>query len=177
MRKIPSICIFIVLILIILATPGLTCTPDLETTPPVDENLYKPVFITRDSLENSIKLNSNRQLLKTGKIYYKAPILFVVETFEGIHVFDNTDPKAPRRLGFITILGCVDLAVKGNLLYADNSVDLVVLNIPDIKNIKVVNRIRAVFPEPYPPNLNHIPSQYSRGDREPNQIIVKWEKR
>ena len=82
----------------------------------------------------------------------------MVETFEGVHVFDNTDPKAPKRLGFIAILGCVDLAVKNNLLYADNSVDLVVIDIANIDNIKVINRVREVFPEPFPPNLNYIPS-------------------
>lgn len=52
-------------------------------------------------------------------------------------------------MSFISIAGNVDLAVNGNILYADNYVDLLAFDLSNINNIKMVKRIEDVFTHMY----------------------------
>jgi hypothetical protein len=81
------------------------------------------------------------------KIYYKDDYLFVGEAQKGVHVIDNTDPLNPERIRFIQIIGNSDIAIKGNILYANNLSDLVAINITDLENIEVISRQENVFPQ------------------------------
>jgi hypothetical protein len=106
---------------------------------------------------------------QTGKIYYLAPYIYVNERYKGVHVINNSDHYNPVKEGFILAPGCIDIAVKGNILYLDNAVDLVSF---DLNSKQVTNRIREVFPEPTPPdNVFHY-----YGSRPEGYIIVSWEK-
>lgn len=60
-------------------------------------------------------------------------------------IIDNTDPSDPQVLKFIKIPGNIDLAVKDNILYADCYIDLVVIDISDLSDIKEIYRIEDVF--------------------------------
>jgi hypothetical protein len=95
----------------------------------------------------------------------------VNERFEGIHVMDNVDPKNPRPLVFIEVPGCIDVAVKSNILYADNVTDLVSINIGALPSITVGGRVENVFPH-YPVPPDGLPFEYdaSKG------VVVKWVK-
>jgi hypothetical protein len=70
----------------------------------------------------------------------------VNEYQQGIHIIDNSDPSNPVNLKFIEIPGNVDLAIKGNILYADSYVDLLSIDISDLDNIVEVDRDTNVFP-------------------------------
>jgi hypothetical protein len=70
----------------------------------------------------------------------------VNEVNKGIHVIDNSNPSAPKNISFIKIPGNVDLAVKGNYLYADSYTDLAVFNISDPRSVQAVKFVNAVFP-------------------------------
>ncbi|MEZ4904895.1 MAG: hypothetical protein R2822_25665 [Spirosomataceae bacterium] len=63
----------------------------------------------------------------------------------GLHVVDNANPAAPKIVAFIKIPGNGDMAVRGNILYADSYSDLVALDIADPLNIKEVGRENEVF--------------------------------
>lgn len=108
--------------------------------------LYKPVYMGYDELRNAVKSMPAQQLINTGKIYYKAPYLFLSETDKGIHVIDNSDPSSPVVVSFINVPGSVDIAVKDNILYTDSYTDLVALDISDPLSVKEVTRIIDVFP-------------------------------
>lgn len=132
---------------------------------------YQPVYLTRAELEN-IETLPARAMINPGKIYTFGNYLFVNERFEGIHIINNADPAAPEKLSFVKIPGNVDLAVKGNLLYADNGTDLVTLNINDLNNITVVSRIKDTFPnQPFPPFTN----TYFECVDDSKGIVVGWE--
>ena len=138
---------------------------------PIRYGPYTPVFMSREMLENSVKyIPEARDMIQTGKIYYRAPYIFVNERYKGVHVINNTVPAQPVNEGFILAPGCIDMAVKGNILYLDNAVDLVSF---DLDSKQVTKRIRNVFSEPLPPddlafyNLNNRPEGY---------ILVEWKK-
>ena len=133
---------------------------------------YIPVYISREALENSVKfIKETREMEHTGKIYYYAPYIFVNERYRGVHVFNNSDPSKPVKEGFINAPGCIDMAVKENILYLDNSVDLVSF---DMNSKEVTNRIRNVFPEPLPPDDIFY---YRRNNRPKGYILVNWIKK
>ena len=75
-----------------------------------------------------IGIEAPRELKKTGKIYLKGDYILVNEMHQGVHVINYKDPSNPKNLAFVKIPGNVDVAVKENILYADNYMDLVAFN-------------------------------------------------
>jgi len=135
------------------------------------EGTHTPVFVSRETLENSVKyISESRDMIQTGKIYYRAPYIYVNERYKGVHVINNADPARPVNEGFILAPGCLDMAVKENILYLDNAVDLVSF---DLDSKQVTNRIRNVFPEPLPPDDFFYYNAYNRPE---GYIIVEWKK-
>lgn len=84
-------------------------------------------------------------LSQAGKIWYDDGFLYVNIINEGVLVVNNFDPRAPRKVGFIQIPGNVDIAVRGNVMYANSHRDLVALDISDLNAIKELRRIPSVF--------------------------------
>ncbi|MFD2515151.1 LVIVD repeat-containing protein [Pontibacter locisalis] len=120
------------------------CTDDCETT--VTYTVQEPVYMLRTNLKNAVKVSVPQTLEDPGKIYVKGNYLFINEVNKGIHVFDNTNPAAPRSLSFIQVPGNIDMAVKGNTLYADSYIDLVALDISNPMDVKLVKRVENIFP-------------------------------
>ena len=143
----------------------------VSDVPPPGAVSYTPVFMSRDVLENSVKfIPGARDMIQTGKIYYRAPYIYVNERYKGVHVINNADPAHPVKEGFILAPGCIDMAVKGSILYLDNAVDLVSF---DLESKQVTKRIRDVFPEPASPEGNFY---YYAFDRPEGYVLVEWKK-
>jgi hypothetical protein len=111
---------------------------------------YVPDYMSYEKLRISVEASAPSAIETMGKIYIKDQYLFVNEKYEGIHVFDNSDPSNPVNLSFIKIPGNVDIAIKGNFLYADSYIDLVVLDIADITHAEEAYRLEDVFPYTIP---------------------------
>jgi len=131
-----------------------------------------PQYMSYEDMRKPVKSTAAYAIATAGKIYIKDNYLFVNEKYKGIHVFDNSNPASPVNLTFIDIPGNVDLAVKGNYLYADNYVDLVVLDISNISQPKEVSRIKDIFPYTIPETIGIYP--ISNIDKEQG-VIVGWQ--
>lgn len=107
---------------------------------------WTPVYISLADFRSSVKTESAQDLKSPGKIYVKGQYLFINEKEKGIHIFDNSNPSQPQNLAFINIPGNGDMAVKGNILYADSYIDMLAFDISDISNIHEVKRIQSIFP-------------------------------
>ena len=57
-----------------------------------------------------------------------------------------SDPSNPDNLLFISIPGTADIAVKGNVLYADNHLDLISIDVNSFDEISVIDRKENIFP-------------------------------
>lgn len=133
----------LILLIIVVAGAFLSACSD------VVEETYKvnsPVYLSYDELRISLKVGEAQDIVQPGKIYFKGDYIFVNEYQKGIHVVNNTDPMNPSVEKFIEIPGNVDMAVKGDMLYADSYVDLVTLDVSDLDNIVEVDRDTNVFP-------------------------------
>ena len=107
---------------------------------------YTPVYMSEDELRSAIKMLPAEDIVTPGKIFYMPPYLFVNELNKGIHIINNADPSNPQNVSFINIPGNLDLAVRGNILYADSYIDMVALDISDPLNVIEVDRTINVFP-------------------------------
>ncbi len=135
---------------------------------------YIPVLMTRNEMERAVKLEPPRMMHDPGKIYYKSPYLFIVEKFKGVHIFDNSNPANPENMGFLHIDGIRDIAIKNDVIYADNAVDLIALQInASYTSVSVSKRLKNYFPElTAPDGRNFLSSAFNK--RPANSIIVEW---
>ena len=138
---------------------------------------YQPIFMLRSDMENNVKLKGPETIMEAGKIYLKDHLIFINEKYRGIHVIDNSNPEDPTNIAFISIDGCIDMAVKDNILYADNAVDLIAIRFnPEITDIELTKRIKDVFPELISPDGRRLYWQEEQAKPE-GAILVRWEKR
>ncbi len=143
----------------------------------LDWTEYYPVLMHKADLENSVINLQPQDFVNSGKVYIYGNNIYIVELYKGIHVIDNTTPSSPEKIGFINIPGTIDVAIKDNVLFADNAVDLVSIDISNYPTIQLLDRVNDVFPELTPPDLDFIPYGYSVYSRPPNTVIVAWVKK
>ena len=110
-----------------------------------DPYCKKYTLMSFEDLRQSVIVEEAREIKTAGKIYTYQTLLLINEPNVGIHIIDNKDKINPIPKAFIQLYGNVDIAVKDGFLYADSFMDLVVLNIQDIENIKVVKRVNDTF--------------------------------
>lgn len=134
---------FVLLLGISMALLFQSCADKCEST--YTYTAYEPVYMHYDEFRVPIVAEGPRDLKNPGKIYIKSPYFFVNEPKEGIHIFDNTNPQSPQNIAFIPIAGNVDMAVKGNVLYADNYTDLLSIDISNPENVILLNREEDIF--------------------------------
>ncbi len=137
---------------------------------------YRPLLMTRTALESAVAALPPQTMHNTGKIFLRGAYVFINEKFEGIHVIDNHDPSHPRPVSFLRIPGNVDLAVRGNLLYADNGPDLVTVDVSDPANAHVTGRVRDAFRELPMPEAGLLEDASQPANRPADAVVVGWRK-
>ncbi len=120
-----------------------SCTDDCTITQ--TQRMVVPFQISQEQLRIGIVNQAPQKLENPGKIYYFNTVLIINEIKKGLHFIDNANPANPKHISFLKIPGVLDLAIKGNILYADSYTDLVAFDMNDIKNIKEVGRIKNMF--------------------------------
>lgn len=104
---------------------------------------FNPVFMTGKQLVYDIKTTPERPLINPGKMYFYKNYLFINEQGLGVHVYNNSNPESPKYEVFYEIPGNFDIAIKNDIMYADNplyimSIDVSNLQIPSIASRKKI---------------------------------------
>lgn len=144
-KRIPS------LLLALLATgymlvflPG--CIKDkITATHTYTYTIMTPVLKSKADVLAAINGNPSETVQKAGKIYIKDKFIYLNEVDKGIHIIDNSNPSQPSQVAFLSIPGNLDIAVKGNILYADMYNDLLAIDISNPKHVSITNRIANFF--------------------------------
>ena len=130
--------------------------------------IYTPIYETKEQVKLNIKSNPAKEIQSPGNLFVYGNYIFLNEIDKGVHIIDNTDPSNPVDKAFIDIPGNLDIAVKGNILYADMYQDLVAVDISDPLHAKWVKTLPDVFTERY----------YGNGFFPANDmVIVGWTKK
>ncbi len=139
-----------------------------------DYLVARPLTMTVAEFKSSVSVVPPAPIEESGKIYAYGDYIFVNDKYKGVHVIDNSNPAAPRKVSFIKIAGNVDISVKDNYLYADSISDLIVLDISDVNNIRIVNRLENVLVDNvvWPAEADLFEAQdYDYA----NEILIGWE--
>lgn len=148
-----------------------SCTKDRNKLGLVDA--YVPVYMNTGDVK-TISQVSPQPITNGGKIATIGNFLFQVESNEGIHVIDISNPALPRKISFLKIPFCNEVTLRGNYLYSNNVSDLIALNISNINNISVSSRIPNAFPAiqtQYPPQTG----VYFECADNNKGMVFKWE--
>ena len=127
--------------------------------------LMTPIYKSKTEVYANIKSNAPQAIESPGKLFLYGNYIFLNDIEKGVHIIDNTNPASPVVKAFINIPGNLDIAVKGNTLYADLYTDLIVVDI--------TNPLAARF-EKYIPYV-FTPRNYGNGFiADSSQVIISW---
>ena len=141
---------------------------------------HEPMYLSWEEFrtERSVWTSNASQMSSFGKIYTKGNYLYINEPNVGIHVFDNSDVNNPVKKTFLQVVGNVDLAIRGNRLYADSFTDLLVFDISDLNNITLVKRESNSFPynayQTVSPDEENPPRTWNSSYNQSNGVIINW---
>jgi hypothetical protein len=107
---------------------------------------YVPVYKTGAEIRANIKSNAPRAIEKPGKLFIHGSYIFLNEVDKGVHIINNANPASPQNIAFIDIPGNMDIAVKGNTMFADLYTDLIAIDISNPLNVTVNKTVEKVFP-------------------------------
>lgn len=155
----------------LLAFVAITTSCTDRSTERITYTANVPIYMPFSSFRSSFLKTEARDSINPGKIYFKDNYLFVNDPGKGIHVIDNSNPSNPQKIAFYEILGNVDMAIRGNILFADTYIDLVAIDITDVNNPLEVGRLTNIFPEILPEGDFYFP--YARVDRTKG-VVVGW---
>ncbi|HMH24844.1 MAG TPA: hypothetical protein VK563_23880 [Puia sp.] len=108
--------------------------------------ISRPVYTPKLTVLASINGDPAQPISAAGKIYIKDQYIFLNDIDKGIHVYDNSNPAHPVQTAFLNIPGNEDIAIKGNMLYADMYGDLLTLDISDLHHAALRSIQHMVFP-------------------------------
>ncbi len=116
-----------------------------------------PIYISATDF-SFIESKEPQSFNDLGNIVVYENYLFINEKGKGIHVIDNTDPSNPHTLYFWNLPGNTEFTIEDNILFADNSIHLLSIDISDFANIKVLGYAENIFLDADP--LHSRPQDY-----------------
>lgn len=138
-----------------------------------DYQVARALKVSKAEFKNGVDVIAPMPIEESGKIYAYKNYIFVNDKYRGVHVIDNSDPSDPKKVSFIKIAGNVDISVKDDYLYADSITDLIVLDISDVNNITIVNRLENVLRDNIVWPMEADIVEDANIDYE-NEIIIGW---
>jgi hypothetical protein len=129
---------------------------------------YTPVYQLKKSVMAAVNGSPVEPIDSLGKIYIKDNLIFLNDVDKGIHVIDNSNPAHPVQIAFLNIPGNEDIAIKGNILYADMYSDLLAIDISNLQQVQIKNMLPALFAD----------REYVNGfGMDSDQVIISWIKK
>lgn len=134
-----------------------------------EQSAYEPIFLDRETFEQSVQLQPPKPIVNSGKIYVLNNLLFVNEKNEGFHVFQNEDPSNPTPINFIEVPGATDIAIRNGVYFVNQAVDLIAIAYNTrASELTISKRIEDVFPVMLSPD-GFYPFDIPQGS-----IVVGW---
>lgn len=162
-KQILAACFTLAVVFLLIGSQG--CVKDHCTQ---TYQYFVPVYKTTEQVRANIKSNAPVTVERAGKLYIRGSYIFLNEIDKGIHIIDNSNPSSPQNVAFIDIPGNMDMAVKGNTLYADAYTDLVTIDISNPLQAKLVSVVEGTFP---------FRQYYGGFYADTSKVIVDWVKR
>jgi hypothetical protein len=125
---------------ILLLFPG--CLKDKVTE---TYKVYTPIYGLKANALAAINGSPAQPVSQAGQLYIKGNYIYLNDIDKGIHIYDNSDPSHPVQTAYLSIPGNENIAINGNILYADMYEDLLAIDISDPHQVKLVGSLRDFF--------------------------------
>jgi hypothetical protein len=99
--------------------------------------IYTPVYTLKANVLAAINGNPAQYIAQAGQIYLKGSFIYLNDINAGIHIIDNSDPTHPVQTAFLNIPGNQNIAIRGNILYADMYADLLAIDISNPRQARI----------------------------------------
>lgn len=141
---------------------------------------YTPVYTTDIAALKTISATAPRTIVNGGKLYTTGNLLFQVEQDSGIHIINYANPQQPEKLAFVRSFLCKEVTEKNGFLYTNNLADLVVIDIRNLSDIKIVSRTENVFPDLLtqspPKDMVNFTTTWFECPDEKKGTVIGWKK-
>lgn len=134
-----------------------------------------PVYTDYETFRQPAEFKGPQSIENNGSIYIKDNYLFIVSPDKGIHFIDNSNPSSPVNFGFLDLLGCTNMSIRGNYLYANSFIDLVIFDISSMTNPVEVSRMEDLFPQALPQMEKNYPVMETIDKSK--GVVTSWEYR
>lgn len=114
------------------------------------------VYGNIEEIRSSPILGSPKEIINPGKIFIDDNILLIGEKNKGIHVFDNTNPNLPIGISFLNIPFNKEFYIEDDMIYAETQYDFVKIDISDLSNPILIDRLEYAFGSPVSNNQNEV---------------------
>lgn len=111
----------------------------------ISYKIYTPVYTLKSTVLASINASPSQPITQPGQLYIKGSYIYLNELNQGIHIIDNSDPAHPVQKAFLSIPGNQNIAIRGNILYADMYSDLLAIDISNPNQAKIKGALWNVF--------------------------------
>lgn len=112
--------------------------------PPGPQQGLQPIYIPIEDLDVVSTQGANSFENPMDYTYF-GDFILAMESHKGIYVVDNTDPTMPRQELFWNIPGVVSYKINGNILYADNAIDLLVIDVSEPRQIRLLTKVSTIY--------------------------------
>jgi hypothetical protein len=126
--------------------------------------IYTPVLSLKSAVRAAINGNPTQPVAQAGQIYTKGNFIYLNDVNAGIHIIDNSDPTHPVQTAFLNIPGNENIAIRGNILYADMYTDLLAIDISNPHQVRITGTLYGFFT-----------GRFYVSDS--NQVITSWVKK
>lgn len=93
---------------------------------------YNPVYMTGAELKYDVKTDTDRPLINPGKMYFYKNYIFINEQGKGVHIYNNENPESPEKVTFYSLPGNFDIAIKDDVMYADNPLYIMSIDVSNV---------------------------------------------
>jgi hypothetical protein len=104
-----------------------------------------PTFLDEIDWQTNPRMVPARPFVHISRPKSVGKYLLFNELLEGIHIVDNTNPKDPRKVGFIEIPGNLDFDTDGQYLFADSYTDLLTFDVLNLLQPVFLRRTHNIF--------------------------------
>jgi len=132
---------------------------------------YKPIYVDANM---EVALEAPIPFFQQGKIYHYSHYIFVEEIGRGFHIIENIDKTSPTKVGFFQIPLNTNIAVRGNIVYANSGPHLLALKILEDGTI-VTNKLANVFNSANTKNYPPVSGNYFECVDEDLGEVIGWE--
>lgn len=138
-------------------------------------NTFVPVYAAVN-YDAPITVLPAKPTTTAGKIYAYGNYAFQVDQYSGIHIITDAHSANAKKIAFLQLPFCTEIAIRNNYLYTNHHNDLVVFDLSNPAGPKLVKRVAGAFPtirQEYPPFSN----VYFECPDPAKGIVVAWEQK